>query len=198
MIKRLLIVILIGLITSCAQKPPADLTGFHYSHQLTLLADLENWEVSGRMSIQTQEDAFSASFKWRKLINYQRIEITGMLGQTYAILEIEPDKTLLTIKDEAPVLTNNLDELMWSRLGFTIPVELLTSWIKAYPFSQSEGEINTDKDGFIQDMSYRGWQAKYKRYKKFTEINTLYLPSRTTVTNSRETIKLAVKEWQPL
>ena len=198
MIKRLLSLMLLMVLSACAQKPVIVPDSFDYRDQLSQLGTLENWEVSGRMSIQTNDDAFSASFNWRKLIDYQRIEITGMLGQTYAILEISPDQTLLTVRDQPPVVARDVDALMWSQLGFTIPVALLTDWIKAYPTRSTEDSIRIDGDGFIETMSYQGWEVTYKRYKKFSDIETLFLPSRTTVTNSRETIKLAIKAWQPL
>lgn len=198
MTKRLVSVFLILFMSACAQKPLNVPDTFNYRDQLNQLNSLENWEVNGRISIQTTEEAFSASFNWRKLIDYQRIEITGMLGQTYAILEISPERTLLTVRDQPPVEARDTDALMWSQLGFTIPVELLTDWIKAYPTRSTEDTIRIDSDGFITGMSYQDWQVNYKRYKRFSDIETLLLPSRTTVTNSRETIKLAIKAWQPL
>ena len=198
MISRLLAALLLVVLSACAQKPLTVPDSFNYRDQLNQLSTLENWEVSGRMSIQTSDDAFSASFNWRKLIDYQRIEITGMLGQTYAILEISPEETLLTVRDQPPVAARDVDALMWSQLGFTIPVDLLTDWIKALPTQSTENSIRIDGDGFIQTMSYQDWQVTYKRYKKFSDIETLFLPSRTTVTNSRETIKLAIKAWTPL
>ena len=194
MIRLLVIVILIGL-SGCADKPVLESGTFDYRDQLQAL---ENWEVNGRISIQTTEDAFSASFQWRKLIDYQRIEITGMLGQTYAILDIAPQQTLLTVSDQEPIAARDLDALMWTQLGFTIPVELLTDWIKALPTQTTDKSIILDNEGFIKGMSYLDWRVSYKRYKKFQDVSTIYLPSRVNVTNSRETIKLAVKEWQPL
>ncbi len=195
---RVVIILLMLILGGCAEKPVLIPESYDYRDQLMPLKSLENWEVNGRMSIQTSEEAFSASFQWRKLINYQRIEITGMLGQTYAILEITPQRTLLTVSDEEPITARDLDSLMWTQLGFTIPVELLNDWIKAYPTQSTEKSIILDDDGFIIGMSYLDWRVNYKRYKKFQDVSSIYLPSRVTVTNSRETIKLAVKEWLPL
>ena len=202
MIKRLLLLSLVSILAACAKNPPlpssADDTLPKYQSQLEQLADVSNWEIKGRISIQTTEEAFSASFKWRRLIDYQRIEITGMLGQQYAILEITPDESLLTVQDREPVVAKDIDELMWSQVGFTIPVALLTDWIKALPNESTQQSIRINEEGMIREMSFQNWSVTYKKYKVYPDYGNLLLPSRTTVTNDRETIKLAIKTWQPL
>ena len=201
MTSRILIAVLILLMSACAKNPPqpmGDSTQPAYQRQLNELAEIDNWEIKGRISIQTTEEAFSASFKWRRLVDYQRIEITGMLGQQYAILEITPEQSLLTVQDRPPVVASDIDELMWSQVGITIPVELLTDWIKAYPTSSTEQSIRINEDGMIREMSFQNWQVTYKKYSDYPDYKDLLLPSRTTVTNDRETIKLAIKTWLPL
>ena len=198
MIKQLTILCLILFISGCAQKPQPVPEDFDYRQQLTRLEKLQHWEIKGRISITTTEDAFSASFKWSRLVDYQRIDITGMLGQTYVTLEITPDKAMLSVDDREPVIATDLDQLMWSQLGFTLPIELLTDWVKAYPTTSTLDSVRINVDGFIQSMSFQEWQVDYKRYRDFPGLTGLQLPSRTTVTNNRETIKLAIKTWNPL
>lgn len=202
MAKRILLIYLLGILSACANNRPLLQTDGvvqpRYQSQLADLADVSHWEIKGRISIQTTEDAFSASFKWRRLVDYQRIEITGMLGQQYAILEITPEQSSLSVQDRAPIVATDIDELMWSQIGFTIPVALLTDWIKALPNESTEQSIRINEQGMIREMSFQNWSVTYKKYKDYPNYGDLLLPSRTTVTNDRETIKLAIKTWQPL
>ena len=201
MIKRLIISTGILLLASCASNPPQQLsteTIPQYQSQLSDLSEINYWYIKGRISVQTTEDAFSASFTWRREESYQRLEITGMLGQQYALLEIFPDYATLTVQDSAPVQARNVDALMWSQLGFTIPVALLTDWIKAYPTSSTQPSIRINESGMIRAMSFQNWQVTYRKYVDYPDYENMQLPARLTVTNERETIKLAIKTWQAL
>lgn len=190
----------IALLSACAQKPVLEqpATGYSYISQLDELALLDTWEVTGRVSIQTADDAFTASIKWRKLVDYQLIELTGTLGQSYVTMEVTPELTTLTIQDEEPVSSTNPEVLMFQRLGFVIPVTLLTDWIKGYPDMAIDQDIKTGPDGFIESISYDNWQVGYRKYRSYKSTAELFLPSRLQITNGTENIKLAVKTWQKL
>ena len=191
--------LIIAVLSACAQKPLIEHpVGYSYKSQLDELALLDTWEVTGRVSIQTTDDAFTASIKWRKLVDYQLIELTGTLGQSYVTMEVTPELTTLTIQDEEPVSSTDPEVLMFQRLGFVIPVTLLTDWIKGYPDIAIDQEIKAGPDGFIESISYDNWQVGYRKYRSYKSTAELFLPSRLQITNGTENIKLAIKTWQKL
>ena len=196
---RLSFVIITALtIIGCAQKPPA-VSNFNYQQQLSAVEQFKDWDMTARVSIQTPEDAVTATLTWRKLGDYQRLELTGsILGTTYTTLELTEDESTLYIKDRPPMSSRNIEALMLQELGFVLPIELLNNWVRALPMDVNDQGIEVDEFGFIRSMSYQNWQVNYRKYKRYPGMSEIELPSRLTMTKSSETIKLAIKTWQTL
>lgn len=198
-IRLLTFSLLLVLLSACAQKPLVEqAAGYSYRSQLDELEVLDTWQVTGRVSIQTADDAFTASLKWRKLVDYQLIELTGTLGQSYVTMEVTPELTTLTVQDKEPVSSTNPEVLMHQQLGFVLPVTLLTNWIKGYPDKEIDQVVKTGPDGMIESITYNNWLVGYRKYRMYKSTDNLYLPSRLQITNGTENIKLAVKSWQKL
>lgn len=202
-IRNTLFLMLSLWLASCAQKPldsqaPDYQSSFSYVEQLNALKKIQSWKITGRLSVQTVEDAFTASLIWRKLKDHDLIEINGMLGQNYATIELEPNSATLTLDSDEVYTGNNLEELMWRHLGFVLPTDLLTDWVKAQPNAQTLNTIKLNDKRLIQQMTFQQWQVNYRKYRQFPGANKLYLPSQIKIVNGKETLKLAVKTWKIL
>ena len=185
------------LLLACAQKPTTD-ASYNYQQQMTALEQVDSWRINARISISTQQETVTATLNWRKAEDFQQLEITGTLGQSYASLEIGPKQSTLLLKDRAPMVTNNLEALMMQELGFVLPISLLTNWVRALPADVNEADIEVDEFGLIRNMSYKDWRVNYRKYQQYPGMSSLQLPSRMTLSNNSETIKLAIKTWQTL
>jgi outer membrane lipoprotein LolB len=196
-IRFLLVAFATLLVIGCAQKPQPE-PSFSYQQQLPFVTKLSDWDITARVSIQTQADAVTATLKWRKLGNYQRLELTGTLGQTYTTLELNDEQSTLFIKDREPITSTNIEALMFQELGFIFPIELLTNWVRALPMDVNDPRINVDDQGLIRSMRHNDWQVSYRKYRRYPKMEELQLPSRLTLSNNTETVKLAIKTWQML
>jgi len=195
--KRSIYITILSLLifTGCAQRPQIE-QAFDFEQHKIDAGNLKQWEIRARFSVKTSEQAFSASLTWLEQQNKQQLEIHGMLGQTYANLLITPEQAELIVEDDPPYRAPTAERLMLQHLGYVIPMSYLTDWIRAIPSGADKKDMKFDDKGYLESIRVQQWRVSYSRYKRFAGMKHIELPSRITLENGFETIKLAVKGWQ--
>jgi len=185
------------VLSGCAQKPVSLPEASTTQHQIKLTT-FNNWQIKARVSIKTKDDAFTASLLWQQQPPNQIVELNGMLGQNYARIEVNPELASLRIEDNPIYQARQVEELMMNHLGYILPVTAMTNWLKGSSAGVIEEQWSLNEAGYIAELRDRGWRITYKRYASFPGIKDLQLPSRLTLTNGQETIKIAVQSWSRL
>ncbi|MBT8448299.1 MAG: lipoprotein insertase outer membrane protein LolB [Gammaproteobacteria bacterium] len=198
-ISKQLFLLALGVIvlSGCAQKPVSTSETSTIQHQIKLTT-FNNWQIKARVSIKTKDDAFTASLLWQQQPANQIVELNGMLGQNYARIEVTPEHASLRIQDNPIHQARQVEDLMMNHLGYIIPVTAMTNWLKGSTAGVAEEQWSINEAGYIAELRDRGWRITYKRYASFPDLNDLQLPSRLTLTNGQETIKIAVQSWSQL
>lgn len=188
---------LIIFTVGCAQKPVSTDISENMAHQ-EKLAELTSWELNARVSIQAQNDAFTATLIWQQRPDEQLVELNGLFAKNYARITVNQDKATLVIEEQQTYEARYAEDLMLRHLGYIIPVTAMTNWLKGSIQGTNSDQWQEDSKGLIRELRDRGWEITYKRYARFPGIKGVLLPSRMTLSNGKEKIKISVKNWSIL
>lgn len=169
MIRRLVCAALLGvLLAGCAAlTPPAAPSASAGAQPQRPYA--EAIEVAGRLSVQYRrgsvDEALHGSFSWSQTPQRTLVTLFSPLGQTLAVIDVQPGIARLTQAGQAPQVAPDADALAQTALGWPLPVAGLRSWLQgfahdargqAWVAAPAAGSAVTTADGWR--LVYASWQ----------------------------------------
>jgi outer membrane lipoprotein LolB len=194
-IKILPFLIILALLTACASQQAVDEDTKQQSwlaHQAKVKI-FTKWDLSGRLSIQVENDAWSASLRWQQDSQEYYMRLTAPFGRgTYEIYGNNEEVFLRTGKDEVHK-ANDPKTLMDAILGWYVPIDGLFYWIRGLPDYRHEIDgISLGNDGRLEELLQSGWLVNYTRY---TDHGAYTLPDRISLENKQLKLRLVIREW---
>jgi outer membrane lipoprotein LolB len=177
MIRLLLLLFTLTACTSQNSKPvPAD----------------NFWRLQGKLGIRTEEARHSARLDWRQNGSDYSIQLSGPFGA--GAVKIDGNKAGVTLHQagQTPLAAESASELLQQSLGWILPVEAASYWVRARPAPGSEAEIEKNEQGLVMRITQLGWQFDY-RYR-----NTQPYRVKLTPLGYDTTLTLIIKQWQLL
>lgn len=159
-------------------------------------------ELDGRLSARYQHDgndeALHGNFSWQQAPGRTSITLTSPLGQTLAIIEVEPHRAILRQAGQPARAATDADALAAEALGWPLPVAGLRDWLQGFatdaqgrPWianSKTSTEIVT-QDGW--HIVYVGWQENGgKTFPKRIDL------TRKTAQAGPVAIRIVIDHWQ--
>ena len=90
----------------------------------------------------------------------------------------------------------NLNQLIYSLTGLTLPAQALTYWLKGIPFSSHDtiefSEQTKLPSKLTSNYDDETWQISYKNYQN---INGYLLAKSFTIKQNQLTIKIQINHW---
>ncbi len=84
---------------------------------------------------------------------------------------------------------DDVESLTQKVLGFRLPLSGLRYWIQAKTDPSSPGEVRTNSDGAVEQITQDGWKIDYLQYSENR-------PRKIHVTRQGLEIRLVVDAWQ--
>lgn len=94
---------------------------------------LKVWRMDGRIGVQTAHDAWQANLYWEHDPNQDRLRISGPLSQGMVSIVLQKDLIYINEGNGVTQLSRDPDAALRERLGFTVPLSSLRSWILGVP-----------------------------------------------------------------
>lgn len=157
-------------------------------------APAADFNLLGRISIQSRNQNFSGSFRWRHLATGDEILLFTPLGQ--AIAEIARDHDgfrLITAKLEA-FYANDAESLTEEILGWRLPLNGLQYWIQGIhsPVTVAEKDLNNKNQ--VIAMRQDGWVIQYLSYMP-TQPNVPAFPRVLSLNYEDLKLRLVIDNW---
>ena len=164
------------LLGACAQletKAPQDL----------------QFDLSGRLAVRYGDEAFSGNLAWRHAPSADELLITNSLGAGVARLVREGERIVLTTAEPREYRGTDAEALTQEVLGFRLPVEGLTDWVRGRVARSGPAKAERADDGRLRALEQAGWRIEYLGYEGD-------LPSRMRLLYPGIELRLAVSEWK--
>lgn len=174
---------------------PVENPVFAQAYQLRLeqLQALDHWALDGRLAISDGKEGGSGSLSWLNEEDMTRMSFRGALGKGAWQLQTEAAGARLQMANGAVHYAPSVAELVLKQVGWKVPVEALTWWIKGLA---QPGDWETrvlDENGRLKRLRQFGWDVDFANY---TESNGYWLPARLSARHGEYSVKMAVRKWR--
>lgn len=201
----ILIILSSAFLSGCATRPSNDpsLTIQQTAKERTAqLTQINQYHLRGKIAFieqlkNQQSKRESATIIWRtnEINQIQELNLTSYLGINVLHLESEKNQHLIKVNGKE-YRTNNLDQLVHSLTGLTLPTKALSFWLKGLPFQSTDKVSISPKTqlpvsliSFFDDIQ---WQVHYDNYQVFDGIQ---MATKFTIKKNGLLIKVAIKKW---
>ena len=191
--------LLLMLLSACSTMRPVDVDLKArvnlYETRSDQLAGFSGWNMVGRLAVSNSEDGGSGHFSWKKNSGDSQMDFHGALGRGAWRLDADEEGAELKLADGAIHRADSIDQLVRIQLGWEIPVDKLSWWVRGLAAPGEYQEWVIDEDGNLSELLQNGWTIEYGRYRTFEGIS---LPVKLVARQADWKVKLAVSDWKLL
>lgn len=142
-----------------------------WNKQQIQLNKIQQWNMSGRLSVQTTDDGGQADFTWQQTNpgDYQ-IRIQAPLGAGTTWIKSQQGLVEVTSSNGGQASDTDVDRLLSEITGWPLPVSGLYYWVRGLPSSQSDYEIKQwHTNGLPKVLLQDGWRIEFRKHRKLGE-----------------------------
>jgi len=185
------------LFSGCAGTPPRseEDPAFKkaYEQRLERLLPIDHWAVEGRLAISDGHEGGSGSLAWMHDGEATRMSFRGALGRGAWQLLADSSGARLELADGSVEHAASVAELVLNQVGWKVPVEALSWWIKGLAHPDPWQARVLDEEGRLISLQQFGWEVDFDRY---GEASNFWLPSKLTARRGDYRLKMAVRRWR--
>lgn len=182
---HIVLIVLAAVLTGCTVVPT--LTGVKYDREKRLsYYALDPWEFEGRLALKSATGSETPSISWRHHGNEDALRLAGPLGQGAVAIRMRGGHIEIDRGDGDVEVSDQPDELIKARIGFSVPVAALRYWVLGLPEAGQYYEV--DENGFRQS----GWVVHYPQWMR---VGGDEMPRLITVQNADLKLKLVIDQW---
>jgi outer membrane lipoprotein LolB len=184
---------LAALLGGCATPESAALPDIaDWDTRRAVLAELDEWEFSGRIAVRTAGDGFNGKLRWAQQQDAFEATASGPMGA--GAVRIESDGRSVTMTDRDGVDIELVDAELEFRLryGYSIPIRSLRFWALGIPDPTVPAETTVDDHGRLARLDQRDWTVTYSRY---DEGGGQSMPKVLTAENADSRVRLVIDYW---
>ncbi len=187
--------VLCCLLAGCAVAPPDNLSDSVWAARHAALANLNAWNLDGRIGVLTSTEGWHGSVFWKQRSAGYQIELVGPLGQGRTRIEGDAGGVRVWSASGETYAAADLDQLMERELGLPIPMTGLIYWVRGLPDPNLSGTVMSgDEQGRLRRLEQGGWVIEFTRYEPYLGHD---LPTRIKATRGDLRVKLAIARWAP-
>ena len=179
------VVVAAALLAACASIPGG--------HALEVEpAATAAFAVEGRLSARRGADGVAVGFSWRHDPPRDTLTIASPLGQVLAELEGDAaaHRVAMTLADGRVAGAPDWPALTERALGFALPVEALSAWIRGLPHAQSTFAAEGDASGRVASLRQDGWAIDFS-YPDAASVR----PTRLRLMGFDVEVRIVIDRW---
>jgi len=122
-----------------------------------------------------------------------RMSFRGTLGRGAWQLLADSSGARLELADGTVEYAASIAELVWNQVGWKVPVEALSWWVKGLAHPDPWQTRVLDEEGRLKSLQQFGWEVDFDKY---GEPSNYWLPSKLTARRGDYRVKMAVRKWR--
>ena len=164
-----------------------------YEARVKAVSKLEAWALKGRLAVSDENDGGSGTLHWQKNPGGSRMDFHGAMGRGAWRLVAEAGQAELELADGKRYSAETVGELIREQLGWEIPVENLSWWVRGVEAPGPADQRILGDQGTLSLLSQSGWDIEFGRYR---EVQGLSLPLKLTARQGDKRVKLVIRDWE--
>ncbi len=180
----IIIALICSLLSACISSVPIKPLSGEQINQAS-------WKEGGVIGYRDANQAFTASYVWKKIPQAYQINVLGPLGAWRATIDGNAHFVSLKLSDGRKFQAKNAEQLMQQHLGWAIPVQDLTYWLAGLPAPYESKKVRYE-DGFLKELQQNHWTIHFLDYHHF---GVYQIPSRLILQQDAIKITLVVDEF---
>jgi len=185
------------LLVGCASQPgPPALTSHEEAQAWQLhqarVAGLDEWVLSGRISVRTEDDSWSGKLRWRQGGEQFQIAFDAPMGVGAARLRSDDAGVLMEVSNGKAFTAPDAESLLYQFIGMHLPVTGLRYWVTGLPQPGLPSSLEYDGAGRLARMQQASWDIRYRGY---MHIQNVDLPKKVFIENNRLDVRLVIERW---
>jgi len=178
--------------TPVVKQAPVD-----WPNQQQVLAEIQQWELSGRISIQTETNGGQADFIWqqRNATDYM-IRLQAPLGAGTTWLNGTAQGVELRNSSGDVVYGTDVDRLMKELNGWAIPVSGLRYWVRGIPATATTYRVTKwHPNNLPEVIEQDGWRIEFREHHR---IGDRRLPRKLFISRLDEQevdVRMVIRQW---
>lgn len=164
-----------------------------YQQRLEHLQSIDRWAVEGRLAISDGSEGGSGSLEWLHDGQVTRMSFHGTLGRGAWQLLADSSGARLELANGSVQQSPSVAELVMDQVGWKVPVEALSWWIKGLAHPDEWESRKLDEEGRLESLRQFGWDVDFDNY---GEPANFWLPARLTARRGDYRVKMAVRKWR--
>lgn len=191
--RKTLLPVVMLVLSGCAAFTQVATPTLDWEARRSVLSALSGWHASGRVAMQTADDAWSASIDWNQAEGSYVIRLSGPLGGNMMTINGGPGYVVMETAEGEKFIETNVDRLIEAQTGWQIPVEGLKYWALALVDPGIPADRIFDDQGRLSQIRQSGWVIHYQAYQIKGNIE---MPRKIQLDNDHFKVKLVIKDWQ--
>jgi outer membrane lipoprotein LolB len=163
-----------------------------YNQRQTRLGEATRWELEGKLAVSNESDGGSGHFRWKKSPGADQMNFHGALGRGAWRLDADSQGAELTLADGSVYRSEDLRDLVRTRVGWSVPVDHLARWVRGLSAPGADNGRTLDERGRLVSLEQAGRFIGFGRYRN---VDGEDLPVKVTARRNDSTVKLAIRRW---
>jgi len=190
---------LLAVLAGCTRqpwRPPEPIDSWEQHRHAA--AQLESWQISGKLGVRLPDDNASARLRWRQENEQFRIDLSGPLGQGRMVIRSDGRSVRLTQAGSEPLVAASADELVWQATGWLFPASDLIYWVRGIAAPGGDHQVlEYTPEGLLKTLEQDGWTVHFSRYQPSDQLATdIPLPGHLMAEQHNTRLTLIIHQWQ--
>jgi len=188
------------LLSGCSNTPSKGTQNLilqNPEQRITQLTRLQRWKIQGKIAFIERSNRSSATLTWQvdEQTKTQQLNLTSYLGIN--VLQLESNNNVHQVQvDGETYQGHNLEALIHSLTGFTLPAKALSFWLKGIAYQDSDNIIYQESTQLpISLTSHYNNQLWRVNYSSYQQVDNYSLATKLSIKKDDLLIKIAINDW---
>jgi outer membrane lipoprotein LolB len=173
--------VVLAALSGCAglpQRAPAENPSAAWQTRQFQLAQLNVWDLRGRLALRADDQGANASLRWVRDRERHRLNLAGPFGGGRVRLTYDRNGAELRDAGGETYHGATMQQLLLRATGWNLPIEGLNYWVLGLPDPGVPSHSTLDEWGRLKLLEQLGWDVEFIEY---TQAGEYELPKRVFI-----------------